>query len=1070
MMIKQLFATFSLFTLLSMTAGAQLATTTSLVGTVSDASGKSVQNAKVTLVDTGTLGAYSVVTNDQGYYSVEFARPGMYSITIEQPGFQKITKTGIQVSVNQIVRTDFKLAIGAVTTSVTVAGEVMAIKTDDATVSENLGTRAVAELPLNGRDAMQLAVATPGVLLGPKSNPNGTPPGMDYIGAGTREISNSLSLDGISIMNNLITNTPTRPMVETVQEVEVQTGTYSAQYGAYMGVHINLVTKSGTNAFHGSAVEFLRNQVLDARGFFTLPTPANPTASKPPLRQNQFGVEFDGPVLIPKLYNGKDKTFFLASYEGFRLVQQSTSLSTQMPEAFFSGNFSGVPVSSITGGVIKDPFNGNTPFPGNIIPTARLSPISLKLKPYYPASNLPGLASNFSVPVPSTNRYNQTVDRLDQNIGDKVRLYARAHWQEWNGFSGAAIPINGSTTPTTVTNYTIGYTHTLTPNLVNDFRVGRNFFQTATENPFATNGQKTAGTDLGIPGFNGDSIYNNPGIPDFGITGFNGFGNGSTNWYQNDSTVQLSEQLSWSRGSHNIMAGMEFRRLATGRAAVNSPRGTFSFNGTQTGYAPADFMLGTPVSFGTAGPEVRGRVAGWRDGFFLLDKWQATRKLTLNYGIRYELPTVPYTINGNASILNPDRSALVVATPGFRFNSPQHNLWAPRLGFAYRITDKTVFRGGAGIYYNPNQTNTYTFLNTNPPWSPIFQCNWSAGLTPINLTNPFGVPAACPLAGSSSGALIVTPAFDLPPARMNQWSASLDRQLWNGGGFELQYLGSHSYHLDRSYYVNSPLPGPGAVNSRRPNKAFGPIRLITNDEIANYESMSTVFRQRMRRGLQMQASYTWSHTLDISSDSNGGGTPMNPFWWKGDYGNSNWDVRHRLVAYFNYDLPFFATSNLLLKSVFANWQTNGIVTIQSGMPFNVSTGTDTANTAASGTYRPNLVKAPTANCGRGHLVGCIDATAFTVADLYPINPTNFAYGNAGRNLLFGPGTQTVNLSVFKNFPIKERLRFSLRFEMFSLLNRANFSNPSATINTGSFGNITSASGNRNIQIGGKLQF
>ena len=1070
--LKRLFGALTLFTCLAVIpASAQLATTTSLVGTVTDASGKAIQNAKVTIVETGTLTTYSTLTNDQGYYATEFARVGVYSVTVEQPGFQKLTKTGIEVNINQIVRTDFKLSVGAVSSSVTVAAEVAAIKTDDATVSENLGTRAVADLPLSGRDAMQLATATPGVLLGPKSTPNGTPPGMDYVGAGTREISNSLALDGISIMNNLITNTPTRPMVETIQEVEVQTGTYSAQYGAYMGVHINLVTKSGTNAFHGSAVEFLRNQVLDARSFFTLPTPANPTASKPPLRQNQFGVEFDGPVLIPKLYNGKDKTFFLASYEGFRLVQQSTSLSTQMPEAFFSGNFSGVPTSSITGGVIKDPFNGSAPFPGNIIPAARISPAVLKLKQYYPASNLPGLTANFSVPVPTTNRYNQTVDRLDQNIGDKIRLYARVHWQEWNGFGGSAIPINGSISPTTVTNYTVGYTHTVTSNVVNDFRVGRNFFQTATVNPFTVNGQKTARTDLGIPGFNGDSIYNNPGIPDFSITGFNGFGSGSTNWYQHDSTVQVSEQLSWSRGSHNVMAGMEFRRLATGRAAVNSPRGIFTFNGTQSGYAPADFILGTPVSFGTPGPEVRGRVAGWRDGFFVLDKWQATRKLTLNYGIRYELPTVPYTINGNASILNPDRSALVVATPGFRFNKPQHNLWAPRLGFAYRITGKTVFRGGAGIYYNPNQTNTYTFLNTNPPWCPIFQCNWSAGLTPLSLSNPYGVPAACPLPGSNSGALIVTPAFDLPPGRMNQWSASLDRQLWSGGGFELQYLGSHSYHLDRSYYVNSPLPGPGAVNSRRPNKAFGPIRLINNDEIANYESLSAVFRQRMSKGLQMQASYTWSHTLDVTTDSNGGGTPMNPFWWRADYGNSNWDVRHRYITYFNYNIPFFTVSNPLVKGVFAKWQTNGIVTIQTGFPIiNVTTGTDTANTAASGPYRPSLVNPPSANCGRGHLIGCIDATAFTVADLYPINPTNFAYGNAGRNLLTGPGSQTVNFSIFKNFAIKESFRLQIRMETFGLFNHTNFQNPSSTINTSSFGNITSASGNRNIQIGAKLQF
>jgi hypothetical protein len=250
---------------------------------------------------------------------------------------------------------------------------------------------------------------------------------------------------------------------------------------------------------------------------------------------------------------------------------------------------------------------------------------------------------------------------------------------------------------------------------------------------------------------------------------------------------------------------------------------------------------------------------------------------------------------------------------------------------------------------------------------------------------------------------------------------------------------------------------------------FGVIRTINNDEIANYESMSAIFRQRLTHGLQMLASYTWSHTLDASTDSNGGGTPMIPYNWRDDYGNSNWDIRHRFVGQFVYEIPFFGVSNPILKGVFTKWQSNAIITLQTGLPFNVITGTDTANTASLGSYRPNLVHTATSNCGRGHLVGCIDSTAFTVSDLYPIT-TNYAYGNAGRNLLHGPGAEVVNFSLFKTFPIRERLGFQLRFETFALFNHTNFNNPSATLNTGSFGNITSATGNRNIQIGAKLQF
>jgi hypothetical protein len=339
------------------------------------------------------------------------------------------------------------------------------------------------------------------------------------------------------------------------------------------------------------------------------------------------------------------------------------------------------------------------------------------------------------------------------------------------------------------------------------------------------------------------------------------------------------------------------------------------------------------------------------------------------------------------------------------------------------------------------------------------------------VSNPFSVPAACPLPGSNAGALIVTSPWDQPTGRMNQWSAGLQRQLWRGGGLEIQYLGSHSYHLDRNFYNNTPLyPGPGPVNARRPNPLFGPIRTVATDVIANYQSMSVIFQQRLTHGLQMYGSYTWAHTIDVSSDSNNSGTPMNPYYWKGDYGNANWDIRHRVVANAVYDIPFFAVSNPLLKGALTKWQANGILTLQTGVPFNVSTSTDTANTSNGGGYRPNLVHEATATCGRGNLVGCIDATAFTVANLYPIAPQNYAYGNAGRNLLHGPGAATVNFSVFKNFPIKERLKFQFRFETFALFNHTNFNNPSATINTSSFGNITGATGARNIQVGAKLQF
>ena len=649
-------------------------------------------------------------------------------------------------------------------------------------------------------------------------------------------------------------------------------------------------------------------------------------------------------------------------------------------------------------------------------------------------------------------------------MATRSRLFFRYQRQQETILVGNANPTSATNGPVYLSNYNIGFTQTFSPTVVNDMRFGRNFFDTATLNYFTVNGPKNVGGILGIPGFNGDVIGNNPGLPEFNVTGFTGWGVSGTNWYQDDTTWQGAEQLSWNKGSHNFMFGAEFRKLETGRSATNSSRGFFNFTGQFSGYAPADFILGLPANLQTYATQVRGLVAQWRDGFFALDNWQASRKLTINYGLRYELPTVPYTVNGYATELNPQQTMLVPPNPpvpGFKFTYPQHTNWAPRFGFAYRLTDRTVFRGGFGIYYNPNQTNSQTFLNTNPPFADYTTFTSNPNTPTLSLSSPTGGPANPPPPVSN----VITDNWDLKTPRMNQWSFGVEQALWRNAGLELQYLGSHSYHLDRSYYNNTPyLPGPGAIQPRRPNQLFGVIRTIQNDEIGNYEGLSVVVRQRFSRGVQFLASYTWSHTLDVSTDSNGGGAPMIPYNWRADYGNSNWDIRHRFVASYLWEIPFFKNANSWVRNAFGNWQVNGITTMQSGMPFNVTDSKDTANTSSGGSYRPNLVHAASADCGRAHLTGCIDPSAFV-----EIPTTIFAYGNAGRNLLRGPHLFTTDLSLFKNFRIYERVRLEFRFEAFNFTNSPQFSNPAATFGTASFGNITATSiENRDIQLGAKL--
>lgn len=1038
---------------------AQLATTTALVGTVTDSSGSAIVGAKITAVDTATQDKYNAVTNQDGNYRIDFVRVGTYDVSAEFTGFTRLTHKGSVVATNQIVRNDFSLSPGSVQESVTVEASAPVIKTDDASVSTSITSKQIADLPMNGRNVLMLATTTAGVLPGTKGT-QGVPPGQGFIGAGTREIQNSMALDGISIMNNLITTSPTQPMVETVQEVEVQTGTYSAQYGSYMGVHLNMVTKSGTNAFHGNFVEFIRNDAFDARGYF-LPS----TTKKTALRQNQYGFELDGPLVIPKLYNGKDKTFVMGSWERLRNKRQSLSANnTVMTEQMFGGNFSQTPT------VVKDPLNGGTPFAGNIVPTSRLSPIALALQQYYvKPSNPNAITQNFTTVFPARLTSDQTVDRIDQNIGYMARLFFRYQRQEGLIANNNAIPYNAAEIPSVTDNFTIGYTHTLKPTLVNDFRMGRQGINTDSVNYFYVNNILDAGTKLGIAGFDADSKSKNPGTPEFNVAGFSGWGNSGTNWFQKDHTWQFSEQISYTRHNHNIMAGAEFRKLYTSRSAANSPRGVFNFNNTFSGYAPADFMMGMPQNLVTPTVQYQGDVAAWRNGFFVLDNWTASRKLTINYGIRYELQTVPYSVAGFARELNRDQTKPVpdvVPSPGFRFHDPNHKNFAPRLGIAYRMNEKTVLRLGAGIYYNPNQTNSFTFLTTNPPFGNSTTCTSLPTTPTLSLQNP--ISGGCSTSVSQNW---ITDNWHLPPASMNQWSFGIQRQLSKVTGLDVQYLGSHSLHLDRSYFNNTPYyPADGAINPRRPNQLFGQIRTITNDLISNYHHLAITVHQRAFHGIQFDASYTWAHALDVTSDSNNGGAPMNPYNWRLDYGNAPFDIRHRFVGTFIYAIPtLIPSSNPFVKGALSGWQLNAVVGIQGGTPFNLTISSDPANTSPQGPQRPDLLKKPVYNCGAGHLLGCIDRSAFAV----PGNAAQkiFAYGNAGRNILRGPGLSNTDLSLFKVFPIRERLRFTFRWETFNAFNHPSFSNPAANFELATFGNITTTSvGARVMQFGGKLSF
>ncbi len=1047
---------------------AQVANNTSLVGTVVDSTGQVVAGAHVTGTNQATKVTYSGDTNGEGYYSIPYVAPGTYDVSVEMNGFQKSVTSGVIVTINLAVRTDVTLQVGSTTSSVTVSAATAALSTDDAVLGETIDQGKVENLPMNGRHALDLAATASNIQVSTTNPFIGNPPGASAIGAGTRAVNNSLTLDGITIMNNLGSTSSVSPNPDALGAVQTQNGNYTAQYGNYMGVHIDMVTKSGTNQFHGTAYDYIQNDALNAKSWF-----GKPGQPKNLLRYNQFGGVITGPVIIPGLYNGRDKTFFTGSYEGLRDNFGTTTLSTVMTDAMRGGDFSAL------GKPLKNPYTGAL-YPGNIIPIDQISPQAQRAFQYLTSPTQPGAVNNFNNNVPSNVSMDQTVDRVDESIGDKIRIFGRFAWQQINSESGAVNPVSNAYAPTKARNGAIGYTHTITPNLVNDARFGFNVLTTNQLNFFYVNGPKDAGSQLGIPGFTSDVTANNPGLPTINITGYQGTaGEDGTNWFQSDRTLQGYDQISWTHGKHSIMAGIDLRKLTIGRAAQNGPRGTFTFDGTYTGDGAADFFLGAARSSITPYFQIKGSVGQWRDGFFVQDTWQARPNLTLQYGLRYELPTVAYSLNGIGRILNSDYSALIPASsatsaqnydpvPGFKFTGPNHNNWAPRFGLSYRATDKIVVRAGGGIYYNANHLNAFTLSSTNYPFSAATNYNGpSSGAPTITLGNPTG--------GSTTATTFnaFTDNNYLPTPRLYQWNVDTGVEIWHNAGFELQYLGSRGIHLDESYYPNTPEPGPGSVTDRRPFQQWSTIRQIQNDSFSTYHGLTAILRQRLSHGLSMNLGYTWSHAMDTSADSNGGGSAMYQGHLKLDYGNANWDIRNRFVGSITYQLPDLAGDKFWEREVLGGWQANGIITFQSGMPMNVTLATDVANIGTSGVgpQRPSFVHIAKANCSRGSYIrgnaSCIDASAYA-------QPAAFTFGNVHRNAVQGPGYENVNFSLFKNFEIHEDVKFQFRVETFNLFNHPSPANPSAgnlALGSSSFGTITTVQGaSRVIQLAGKINF
>jgi hypothetical protein len=727
-----------------------------------------------------------------------------------------------------------------------------------------------------------------------------------------------------------------------------------------------------------------------------------------------------------------------------------------LTDAERGGDFSALKVA------LSDPPTADpTCIVANVIQPRCISPYSLEVLNFLPHANLPGLSQNLSVTPASGNIFDQYYTRIDEAINDKTRLYFRYAYQKANPYTGGVFLPDSTYSPSTQNNFVFGYTQVLTPNLINQALVGRNQVALNSANGYFVNPSLQSQLSvLTIPGYTNPA--GNPGDPTVAISGYTGTGSAARNSLQTDEVWTGTDTVNWNHGAHSIIAGFDLSRVFTTRFAANSPRGSFNFTGAMTGDGGADFIRGLIASDTTPAIQLESSGLQWRDDFYVLDKWNATHKLSLNVGLRYELPTVPTAPSGLANTLSADGTTLVpnTVTPGYVFTKPNHNQWAPRVGFAYRAGAGWVVRGGAGLYYSPDTTNVITILSLNPP----FSTNYSYNASRANPTLTFGNPNAAGALGAAAVPDILTIGPRFPSAEMTQWSLDVEKGLWQDAGIDLQYQGNYTYHLDTSWQQNAPLPGPGTIQSRRPNQHFGNIRNLYNEAVSKYNGINVVFTQRMHHGLSAQLNYTFSHSLDMGLFSTGGGQIVNPYNFRSDYGNSADDVPQRFVGNYVWQIPYFAHSSTLVRTVAAGWSVSGITTIQTGLPVNVTITADRANTGQTG-QRPNQVGPIHAESCGAVRVNCVNASAFATPVLY-------TYGNAGRNLFAGPGYVNFDTALAKTFHIHDNVAFQFRADAYNTFNHPNWGPPSGNFSSlGTFGNITTLATNMRIfEFMGRLTF
>ncbi len=1092
-------------------------------GTVTDPSGAVIARATVTMTQTGTEVKRSATTNDAGQFNIPSLPPATYRLIVEAPGFKRYQQD-VTLLADQSASVQVQMQLGGSTETVTVEATATMVNTTTPVLGQVIEQSRLVDLPLNGRNAADLTKLVAGAV--DSTNGAGTTqgdtkqvPGAESISVnGARPDQISYNLDGGSnqdLMSN--TNNPF-PFPDALQEFSVQTNSFATQYGTNAGAVVNVVTKSGTNHWHGDLFEFVRNREFNARNFFA--------ATVDPLKRNQFGGTIGGPIQ-------KDKTFIFFGYQGTRIHTQGNANNTILPTpANLTGDFSNYltadPNVNPQGKVIQinDPTTG-LPFPGNKIP---VSPVAVALSKYLPISQaLPNGRITYGVPTIQT--FDEYISRVDRVVRGQDKVYLRFYLDRYvhqPGYDGKNILLSGQTGSTVQTqNWAAGYTWVKGPNFVNNFVA--DFVRAASDR--GQGGQ--------VPDFNdfGATVPQLPkaqgGIRAFGITnGYFGLGNFTDAIFVRN-TYEVRDQAIWTRGHHTFSFGGNFERDQSNIRNTDLENGNWQFSDVLTNNGLASFVMGHLHSYS----QTSGDFSDSRQnviGLFAEDKWKARQNLTVVLGLRWEPQYVMKEIYGRTEQFRVDmyqakvRSSVIPTAPagevfvGDSYNGitfpasgqdPDLNNFAPRLGIAWDVfgTGKTVVRSGGGLFYSSRLPGL--FLNDASISQPFsLRTDLTEPSTPNNLipfANPLQsvpsfaaqfplrytldtVPKNVPFTGSVS-------VYGLEPGRKwvtpetYDWNFTIEHQLRPDTLLNVSYVGLRGVHLRQDIYLNPRAAGVG-TDASRPFQGFTDIFMNNNTGMSNYNALQVNVEKRaggarsILRHLTLLGNYTFSKAMEIALASNGGITDVGSSKGSGmPYGNPNQghfetgpapgqDRTHRLVASFVWELPRLTGANIALRSVLGGWQWTGLYTYMTGDAITILAGTDRSQTTL-GNDRADYIGPPDQygkTAPEGTRGGCGSATCVPFLNTsYFALPAIGTFGNVGKGAFRGPSRWNVDTGILKNFyvsPSHEAWRFQLRGEFFNVLNHTQLNDPTTSRNSGNFGGIYGAGDPRIIQLALKFFF